>query len=100
MQRESKRGLFFDNQMRLVGWTGEKSEPPEQSQLFAFSGISVCSGALFRYTDSRQVFSIIETFLTAARSSQKVYGLSINPEQWTDIGTPESLKALQQMLGE
>jgi MurNAc alpha-1-phosphate uridylyltransferase len=100
MRRESKRGLFFDSQMRLVGWTEDKRPPPDQSQLFAFSGISVCSGAIFRYTDSREAFSIIETFLTAARGSQKVYGLSINPEQWTDIGTPESLKNLQEMLGE
>jgi len=99
MQRASKRGLFFDDEMRLVGWTEEKQPSPKNSQLLAFSGISICSGALFRYMDSREVFSIIEPFLAASRDGGRVYGSPISPDLWTDIGTPESLQALQEKLG-
>ncbi len=99
MKRESKRGLFFDREMRLVGWTQEQRPAPEGAQLLAFSGISICSSALFSHMDSREAFSIIEPFLAASRASKGVYGSAINPEIWTDIGTPESLAALRSKLG-
>lgn len=98
MQRESKRGLYFDHAMRLVGWTSEGKLPPPRSQLFAFSGVSVCSGALFTYMNSREVFSIIEPFLAASRASGRVYGSLVTPTVWSDVGTPESLKALQEQF--
>jgi MurNAc alpha-1-phosphate uridylyltransferase len=99
MKRASKRGLFFDDCMRLVGWTEEQTPPPDDAQLLAFSGISVCSGRLFRYMTSQGPFSLITPFLEAARDSGQVYGVHITPEIWSDIGTPESLKALQEKLG-
>lgn len=107
VQRETSRGLYFDPSMRLVGWTGaaqgsEAQQSGSGAVLFDFSGISVCSHEIFSYMDSRDrdsiKFSIIEPFLKAARSSRRVFGSPIDPEQWIDIGTPETLSLLQERL--
>lgn len=98
MKRASKRGLYFDNSMKLVGWTEEKNMEAPGGDLFAFGGISVCSGEIFSHMDARDAFSIIEPFLRAARSSQRVYGSEISPDTWIDIGTPEQLARLQRRL--
>jgi MurNAc alpha-1-phosphate uridylyltransferase len=101
MQRESRRGLFFDSTMLLQGWSEEGLAAPVDAQLFAFSGMSVCSCEIFNFMDtSRSVFSIIEPFLSAARATGRVRGQCIDTTSWIDIGTPEALHALQQRLGE
>jgi MurNAc alpha-1-phosphate uridylyltransferase len=104
MQRESKRGLYFNRDRQLTGWTGEQltthqAGMPADSSLFAFSGISVCSSEIFTFMDSRDTFSIIESFLVAARATGRVYGHTIPTTGWVDIGTPERLHALQRQLG-
>ena len=48
--------------------------------------------------DSRDTFSIIETFLAAARATGGVFGSLIPSSGWVDIGTPERLDALQKEL--
>ena len=98
MQRASKRGLYFDHSKRLTGWTEETASSPDESDIFAFSGISVCSSEIFSYMDSRDTFSIIETFLAAARATGGVFGSLIPSSGWVDIGTPERLDALQKEL--
>jgi NDP-sugar pyrophosphorylase family protein len=96
MQRSSSRGLFFDSTMRLTGWSKTESTPPPSSSMFAFSGISVCSGELFSFMDSRDTFSIIEPFVVASKTTRRVFGVEIDASDWIDIGTPEKLKELQQ----
>jgi NDP-sugar pyrophosphorylase family protein len=98
MKRTSKRGLFFDNESRLVGWTQASQPPPSDAHLFAFGGISVCSGEIFEYMDERAAFSIIEPFLAASRATQRVFGVEIDPSAWIDVGTPEQLQILQKRL--
>ena len=98
MRRTSTRGLYFDDAMRLVGWTQEKNTTTPKGDLFAFGGISVCSGEIFSYMDERDAFSIIEPFLQAARSSHRVGACEISPDSWIDIGTPEQLAKLQGRL--
>lgn len=98
MRRDSTRGLFFDHDMRLVGWTEEKAPPPPQARLLAFGGMSVCSSELFQFMDARPKFSLIETFLAAARATNRVYGSTIDADSWVDIGTPERLEDLQRRL--
>jgi NDP-sugar pyrophosphorylase family protein len=101
MQRDSRRGLFFNNSMQLVGWTEDRNQPvatPEASTLYAFSGISICSHELFSHMDNQTKFSIIEPFLAAARATGQVYGKLIKADDWIDIGTPENLSALQKKL--
>lgn len=98
MRRESARGLFFDSQARLVGWTGEKTPAHPTGTLLAFGGISVCSGEIFQHMDSRDTFSIIEPLLTAARATKRVYGVVIDPSTWIDMGTPDQLAELRNRL--
>ena len=98
MQRASKRGLYIDRSKRLTGWTEEETPKPTESDIYAFSGISVCSGQIFSYMDSRDTFSIIETFLAAARATERVFGSLIPSSGWVDIGTPERLEVLQKEL--
>jgi MurNAc alpha-1-phosphate uridylyltransferase len=100
MKRESKRGLFFNESWQLTGWSQQSSTetPTPTSTLYAFSGMSVCSHELFAHMDSRDTFSIIETFLAAAHATGRVFGEPIDSTHWVDIGTPEALRALQQKL--
>lgn len=99
MKRSSKRGLFFDSEMRLVGWTEEKMPVPDTMQLRAFSGISVCSGEIFQFMDERPSFSILEPLLRASRATHRVFGDEIGASTWIDVGTPEQLAVLQKRLG-
>lgn len=98
MQRASKRGLYIDRTQHLTGWTEEQVPAPPESEIYAFSGISVCSDQIFSHMDSRDTFSIIESFLTAARATGRVFGSLIPSSGWVDIGTPERLLALQKQL--
>jgi len=95
MDRPSKRGLYFDPDYRLVGWTGE-SAPAPSSRLLSFCGISVASHKIFSHMGAEDTFSIIKTFLTAARSTDRVWGAVVSGSDWTDIGTPEQLEALRE----
>lgn len=103
MHRESKRGLYFNPNRQLTGWTGEQGTSNQaavgqDATLCAFSGISVCSPEIFTFMDSRDTFSIIESFLTAARATGRVYGHTIPSTGWVDIGTPDTLHSLQREL--
>ncbi len=99
MERRDPRGLYFDPNHKLIGWTGEQLPPPPQAQLLPFCGISVASGSLFESMEDTQVFSIIGTFLRAARSTSRVFGQRLEEgADWVDIGTPEELFELQRRL--
>jgi NDP-sugar pyrophosphorylase family protein len=96
MERPSKRGLYFDAKHHLVGWTEESTEAPAKSTLLSFCGISVASHDLFAYMEKEAAFSIIKPYLAAARDSKRVWGVTCNGVDWTDIGTPEQLATLRQ----
>lgn len=99
MSRPSTRGLYFDNADHVVGWTSESDfSPPQDATLLAFSGISVASSKLFDYMPDEDCFSLIVPFLRASRAGAHVLGFRIDGAEWTDIGTPESLIALQGRL--
>ncbi len=98
MLRQSKRGLYFNTDSQLVGWTEEQIAAPLDSSLLAFSGISICSSEIFNFMDSRAKFSIVESFLSASRATGRVYSAEIDPTKWVDIGTPEKLAELRARL--
>lgn len=100
MQRASKRGLYIDRTQHLTGWSEEQGPAPAESEIYAFSGISVCSDQIFAYMDACDTFSIIESFLLAARATSRVFGSLIPSTGWVDIGTPERLIALQKQIAE
>jgi NDP-sugar pyrophosphorylase family protein len=98
MERPSKRGLYLDSNDHLVGWTQEAHKPPKGGNLYSFSGISVASHELFSHMEGDGAFSIITSYLTAARATHRVYGKNVTGAEWTDIGTPEQLETLRKHL--
>ena len=98
MERSSKRGLYLDAHDHLVGWTQEPQKPPKDAHLYSFSGISVASHELFSHMEGDGAFSIIASYLTAARATRRVYGKNVTGAEWSDIGTPEQLESLQNRL--
>jgi N-acetyl-alpha-D-muramate 1-phosphate uridylyltransferase len=98
MERPSQRGLHFSADNRLVGWTGENAVAPEGTRVLAFCGISVASARIFEFMGDEAVFSIIKSYLTAARATGAVWGEVVSNCEWTDIGTPEQLQGLRERL--
>lgn len=95
MKRPSKRGLYVDSQHHLIGWTQEEKPAPEEAALYSFCGISVASHEVFSHMPREGAFSIISSYLSAARATNRVYGELVTGVDWTDIGTPEQLEALR-----
>lgn len=98
MSRESRRGLYFDSQDQLVGWTGENIQPPAGARLLAFSGMHALSGSIFKYMGEKESFSIIEPYLVAARAGERVLGYQMQDVFWLDMGTPEDLEELRRRV--
>jgi NDP-sugar pyrophosphorylase family protein len=98
MDRPSQRGLYFDARHHLVGWTQEGCAAPKGARLYSFSGISVASHEIFSHMPDEGVFSIIASYLSAARVTERVYGEVVAGIEWTDIGTPEQLQGLRDRL--
>jgi len=98
--RHTQRYLLFDDNFQLCGRentkTNEKniiSNIPENIPLqrFAFSGIQILSPEIFSFMPMKDVFPIIELYLSAAQS-QKIIGFLHNEGNWADMGKIESLK--------
>lgn len=98
MKRPSTRGLYFDSEHHLVGWTQQERKASKGQQLYSFSGISVASHELFSHMGEEHAFSIISTYLAAAHATERVYGEVVSDDAWTDIGTPEQLEGLRTRL--
>ena len=95
--RETQRYLLFNNDMQLCG--KENSKTNEQNfilgwqnsmhlQRFAFSGIHVISPEIVDFMPAKDVFSIMELYLSAAQS-QKIIGFQHNEGSWADMGKRE-----------
>ncbi len=96
-RRESSRQLVFDQHYQLSGWvhnhTGEeKMSRPVSVRLFrSFSGIQLISSRIFNYLPpDREVFSIIDLYLSAAKHSP-IYGYPHDGDRWIDVGKPDAL---------
>lgn len=101
MKRETKRYLIFDQEQHLIGRMGVGSEPTIVQdalvqELYAFSGIQIINPRLFHYLEGlSQKFSIVEGYLKAVTEGGTVRGFLAQGE-WSDVGTPERLNALQR----
>ena len=98
--RKTSRYLLFDEANQMCGWqnvkTGEvrmmRTPPPSMyPKALAFSGIHVISPSIFRYMpEEESVFSIIETYLQAAKT-ETIMAYPSDDSDWLDVGKPESL---------
>ncbi len=100
------RVLLFDGGHQLIGWenkaTGDKEQVAlcEQPEHLSFGGIYVLSPRIFEFLakESEAKFSIIRTFLAAAKEGEALRAFTPKELVWSDIGTPEELDALRTRL--
>ncbi len=100
MPRQTSRYLVFDSENNLVGRVIKGEEPQlvrdtAVQNLYAFSGIHVVSPALFGHLASfPEVFSIIDGYFEAVRHGAMVHAHLVAEGDWSDVGTPERLAAV------
>ncbi len=101
--RESSRGLLFDNELQLCGWHNKKTNEEKivhQKEVlvdFAFSGIQVISTKIFPLIKQRGKFSIIDTYLDLA-ATQKILAYDHSGKILMDVGKPESLLKAEEIF--
>lgn len=96
-KRNSGRGLLFNNNMHLVGWTNIKKQEfkwvkdnPTDYNLFAFSGIYMIAPNFADLITQTGSFSIIDTWLEIANDSVISGWVDTSPK-WHDLGTIEKI---------
>ncbi len=104
--RDSSRKFLFDKNNTLCGWMNQKSGEniiarDEQSELFpySFSGIQVIDPKIFKYFPDKDIFSLVELYLSAARK-EKISGYVHNDDLWIDIGKLENLDRAEKIFEE
>lgn len=97
-KRNSTRGLLFNDEMQLTGWTNiEKNEFKWVSnhrtpyEIYAFSGIYIIEPHFTDLITQTGKFSIINTWLEVAKNN-KIYGYIDKSPRWHDLGTIEKIK--------
>jgi len=101
-KRNSGRGLLFDENMHLVGWTNiEKhqfkwvSNIYKDYNLFAFSGIYIISPEFVNEIKQTGKFSIIDTWLNVAKNNC-ISGFVDYSQTWHDLGTVEKISVAER----
>jgi len=96
-KRNSSRKFLFDEKMKLCGWMNEKAGEKKitrdgQSKLFpySFSGVQIVDPRIFKYFPDKDVFTLVELYLSAAQK-EKIIGYIHNEDEWIDLGKVENL---------
>jgi len=101
--RPGKRFLLIDNEGQLRGWrnisTGQQIlagvEDTGLSEL-AFSSMHIVEPEIFNYMHEG-IYSMIDLYLKLA-SGHRIYTLKHDEGYWIDVGTPESLDLVRNLL--
>jgi mannose-1-phosphate guanylyltransferase len=102
--RTSSRKFLFDNDMTLCGWMNEKTgeqiiskSNPMEFTSYAFSGIQIIDPKLFKHFPDKDVFSLVELYLSAAKS-ETIKGYVHNEDEWMDLGKIENLSQAEKLF--
>ena len=102
--RESSRKFLFDKNKILCGWMNKKSGEKiitrdEQSKFFpySFSGVQIVDPKLFKYFPDKNVFSLVELYLHAAKE-EKIKGYVHGEDEWFDFGKMENLSEAEKIF--
>ena len=95
--RQSKRLLLFDGEMRLKGRL--EGEAPAGARALAFSGVQVLSPQIFGRLTETGVFSVTAAYLRLAAEGEKILGFEDRSAFWCDIGSLERLEAVRRRAG-
>jgi NDP-sugar pyrophosphorylase family protein len=106
-KRDTQRALMFSSEGKLVGWRGSKAGvggmidnkedqiSPEDATPYGFCGIHYISKKIFDYLAlDQRAFSIIHSYMRAARSGELIKAYDIQGIFWADVGTPEKYQQL------
>jgi len=103
-ERASSRKLLFNNENNLCGWINEKTEEKiivkgENTRLipYSFSGVQILDPAIFKYFPNKDVFSLVDLYLAAAKE-EKITGFVHNEDNWLDIGKTETLTEAENLF--
>jgi len=103
-KRNSSRKFLFDKNNILCGWMNEKSGEKiitrdGQSELFpySFSGVQIVDPKIFKYFPDKDVFTLVELYLSAAQK-EKIIGYIHNEDEWIDLGKIENLSEAERVL--
>lgn len=94
--RESSRCFLWNDQQLLCGWrnklTGEErmSRMEQNMKEKSFSGIHIIDPAFFPFLKQKGKFSIVDTYLEAART-ERIVGFDHSGCHLLDVGKPESI---------
>lgn len=101
--RPGKRFLLIDNNGQLRGWrnisTGEQilcGVKDEGLSEIAFSSMHIVEPEIFNYMTAGK-YSMIDLYLRLA-TDHNIYTLKHDEGYWIDIGTPESLDQVRELL--
>lgn len=102
--RKSSRKFLFNNEMILSGWMNEKTTEKilvrnEKSDLIskAFSGIQIIDPKIFKYFPDKDIFSLVEMYLNAAKK-EEIIGYQHDEDEWLDLGKVENLNVANEMF--
>jgi NDP-sugar pyrophosphorylase family protein len=101
--RPGKRFLLVDNEGQLRGWrdksTGEQilaGVDGEGLSEIAFSSMHIVEPEIFNYM-SEGIYSLVTLYLNLA-AEHNIYTLKHDEGYWIDVGTPESLEYVRNLL--
>jgi len=102
--RSSSRKFLFDDKMILCGWENKRSgekiiSHTSQTILtkYSFSGVQIVDPEIFKFFPSKDVFSLIDLYLAAAKK-EKIIGYIHNEDEWIDLGKFENLSEAERVL--
>jgi len=102
--RKSSRKFLFDKNSILSGWENEKSgeQMITRSELLklyprSFSGVQIIDPKIFNYFPDKDMFSLVDLFLTVSKM-EKIFGYLHDNDEWMDLGKIEHLNEAEKML--
>jgi len=103
-ERESSRGLLFDAQNKLCGWTNNKTaefkwvkQKPETYFPKAYSGVYLASPEFAEKIPFDGSFSIIDAWLKMAET-ENISAFDETTQYWFDLGSIEKIKTAEAYL--
>jgi mannose-1-phosphate guanylyltransferase len=99
-KRESSRQLLFGADGQLCGRQAREEEPEivrvsGELKKLAFCGVHIISPQFLGKMQGEGTFSIIDSYLLAARAGEKIQAFRGDDFYWRDLGRLEDLKAAQ-----
>lgn len=98
-RRDTKRLLAFDEDGCLLGRVSSDIGLKSPNTLFAFSGISVVSPALFPLLpEADHPYPVIDEYIRLSVTGYRVASYVHPAGRWLDVGRPETLKIAEQWI--